>query len=149
MAKVITQETFDDVVKENIVEFSMSVEESRDETVKQFEAQGINLSNIIKDLNLNADSGVPLLNEALEWLKSRQANLGGENPEDVCKQLEALSSECKLVRPWGTCRLNAGRLRCGRSLTLAECFPSGGPRTPWAVTTFHEGRNVSHFSMTW
>ncbi|EAT35562.1 AAEL012273-PA [Aedes aegypti] len=99
MAKVITQETFDDVVKENIVEFSMSVEESRDETVKQFEAQGINLSNIIKDLNLNADSGVPLLNEALEWLKSRQANLGGENPEDVCKQLEALSSECKLSVP--------------------------------------------------
>lgn len=98
MAKVITQETFDDVVKENIVEFSMSVEESREETVKQFEAQGINLANIIKDLNLNADSGVPLLNEAVEWLKSNQANLAGENQEDVCKRLGTLAAECKLVR---------------------------------------------------
>ncbi|XP_062704902.1 armadillo repeat-containing protein 6 homolog [Aedes albopictus] len=99
MAKVITQETFDDVVKENIVEFSMSVEESREETVKQFEAQGINLANIIKDLNLNADSGVPLLNEAVEWLKSNQANLAGENQEDVCKRLGTLATECKLSVP--------------------------------------------------
>lgn len=48
MAKVISQETFDSVMKENIVEFSMSVDESRKETIDQFEAQGINLANIIK-----------------------------------------------------------------------------------------------------
>lgn len=39
MAKVISQETFDDVLKENIVDFSMSVDEAREETVQQFEAQ--------------------------------------------------------------------------------------------------------------
>lgn len=39
MAKVITQETFDEVVKENIVDFSMTPEEAKEETVKQFEAQ--------------------------------------------------------------------------------------------------------------
>jgi armadillo repeat-containing protein 6 len=39
MAKVISQETFDGVLKENIVEFSMSVEEARDETIKQFEGK--------------------------------------------------------------------------------------------------------------
>lgn len=39
MAKVITQETFDEVVKENIVEFSMTVDEAKVETIEQFEAQ--------------------------------------------------------------------------------------------------------------
>lgn len=47
MAKVISQETFDDVVKENIIEFSMDASEAKEETIKQFEAQGINLANII------------------------------------------------------------------------------------------------------
>lgn len=36
---MISQETYDDVIKENIVEFSMSVEEAREETIQQFEAQ--------------------------------------------------------------------------------------------------------------
>lgn len=39
MAKVISQDTFDDVVKENIVEFEMSPDEAKEETIKQFEAQ--------------------------------------------------------------------------------------------------------------
>lgn len=39
MAKVISQATYDDVIKENIVEFSMTVEEARVETIQQFEAQ--------------------------------------------------------------------------------------------------------------
>lgn len=39
MAKVITQATFDDVVKENMVEFEMSVEEAVNDTVEQFQSQ--------------------------------------------------------------------------------------------------------------
>lgn len=39
MAKVISQETYDGVIQENIVEFSMDVAEAREETIKQFEAQ--------------------------------------------------------------------------------------------------------------
>lgn len=39
MAKVITQETYDEIIKENILEFAMSVEEAREETIKQLEAQ--------------------------------------------------------------------------------------------------------------
>jgi len=45
MAKIISQETFDDVVKENILEFSMSPEEAKEESVKQFEAQVTLLSS--------------------------------------------------------------------------------------------------------
>lgn len=39
MAKIISQETFDDVVQENVVDFSMSPSEAKEETIKQFEAQ--------------------------------------------------------------------------------------------------------------
>lgn len=57
MAKVITQETFDEVLKENLIEFSMSVEESRKETIEQFKAQSVNLSNLILDLLINEKTG--------------------------------------------------------------------------------------------
>jgi hypothetical protein len=39
MVRVITQGTFDDVVKENMEEFNMSPEEAIKEAVEQFEAQ--------------------------------------------------------------------------------------------------------------
>ena len=69
MAKVIQQETFDDAVRENIVEFAMSIVEAKEETIEQFEKQGINLSNIIKNLSINENTGTPLINEAVEQLK--------------------------------------------------------------------------------
>ena len=39
MPKVITQETFDSVVKENMEEFEMSAEDAINDAVEQFEAQ--------------------------------------------------------------------------------------------------------------
>uniref|UniRef100_A0A8D8HL46 Armadillo repeat-containing protein 6 homolog n=1 Tax=Culex pipiens TaxID=7175 RepID=A0A8D8HL46_CULPI len=98
MAKVITQETFDDVVKENIIEFSMSVEESRTETVQQFEAQGINLANIIQDLNVNPETGVPLLKEAVEYLRSTELT-SAANKAQICGHLATVVAECKLSVP--------------------------------------------------
>ncbi|XP_055534284.1 armadillo repeat-containing protein 6 homolog [Wyeomyia smithii] len=107
MAKVITQETFDEVLKENVVEFSMTVEEAREETIKQFEAQGINLANIIKDLNLNPESGVPLLNESIEYLKSNLAEY--ESHEDAVRtHLATVIAESKLGVPHRVLASNLG-----------------------------------------
>jgi hypothetical protein len=39
MAKQISQETFDDVVKENMEDFDMSAEEAVADAISQFEAQ--------------------------------------------------------------------------------------------------------------
>jgi hypothetical protein len=39
MVRVISQETFDEVVKENIEEFYMTPEEAVKDAVRQFEAQ--------------------------------------------------------------------------------------------------------------
>lgn len=98
MDKFISQETFDDIVKENIVEFSMDIAEAKEETIKQFEAQGINLANIIKDLSINQDTGRPVLNETIDRLKeiSIETSLsGGEVP----KLLKALAEECSKSVP--------------------------------------------------
>lgn len=92
MAKVISQETFDDVVKENIVEFSMSTEEAKKETIEQFEAQGINLANIIKDLAINEETGRPVLNETLENLK--ELSVQPLKHEEINKHLITLATEC-------------------------------------------------------
>lgn len=98
MAKVISQETFDDVVKENIVDFSMSPHEAKEETIKQFEAQGINLANIIKDLAINKETGIPLLNEAIDHIKTHI----GEKSTDtkpLLNYLAVLDDECKKSIP--------------------------------------------------
>lgn len=97
MAKVISQETFDDVVKENIVEFSMDIDEAREETIKQFEAQGCNLSNIIKDLRINQDTGRPILNETVEQLIAFQRT--GANDNELLELLNALVTEFKASVP--------------------------------------------------
>ena len=46
MAKQITQETFDDVVRENVQEFDMTAEEALDDAVKQFESQVVEYRKI-------------------------------------------------------------------------------------------------------
>lgn len=107
MAKFILQETFNDAVKENIVEFSMSPDEAREETVKQFEAQGVNLGNIIKDLTFNGETGQPILKEALDRLKG---HISTESPLEtpvLINNLEILESECNKSVPH---RVLAGKL---------------------------------------
>jgi len=93
MAKVISQETYDDAIKENIVEFSMSVEESREETIQQFTAQGVNLANIIKDLTINEQTGQPVLNEIAESLKNHAEKTKVLEPQELEKQLDIFTAE--------------------------------------------------------
>lgn len=105
MAKVISQETFDDAVRENVVEFEMSIQEAKDETVQQFEAQGINLANIIKDLNINEETGKPVLNETIEQLKTISSG-GDLSSSELPKLLETLANECDASVPHRVVRTN-------------------------------------------
>lgn len=47
MVKVISQETFDAVVKENVEDFGMDMKEAIADAKEQFEKQGINLNNLV------------------------------------------------------------------------------------------------------
>lgn len=93
MAKVISQETYDDVLKENITEFAMSIEEARDETIKQFEAQGINLANIIKDLTINEETGNPVMKEAIDALRDHVEKTKIMDENELDRQLGLLTAE--------------------------------------------------------
>ena len=46
VAKKITQETFDEVVKENIEEFDMKQDEAIFDAYKQFSSQGVDMTDI-------------------------------------------------------------------------------------------------------
>lgn len=93
MVRVITQETYDEIVKENIDEFDMTPEEAIKEAVAQFEAQGVDLSNIIKDLSLGSGDN-HLVVDTVTKLKA----LCAEEKYDenaVLQEVELLKLECQ------------------------------------------------------
>ncbi|XP_060822387.1 armadillo repeat-containing protein 6 homolog [Bombus pascuorum] len=88
MVRVITQETYDEVVNENMEQFSMTPKEAIEDAVKQFEAQGVDLSNIIKDLILNDDS--ELIVSSLNQINNA---IEDQNYENVHHTLDKLRNE--------------------------------------------------------
>lgn len=58
MAKVISQETYDEAFRENLELINSSVSEAREETITQFEAMGVNLGKLmatINNININTN----------------------------------------------------------------------------------------------
>ena len=55
--KQITQETFDAVVRENIEEFDMDLDEAVQDAKEQFKTQGVDLSNLITSFVKDPDTG--------------------------------------------------------------------------------------------
>ena len=64
--KFISQETFDDVVTENIEDFEMEPEEALADAIEQFQAQNIDLSNIVKVIGGAKSGPIPELLSRLE-----------------------------------------------------------------------------------
>ncbi|CAH2098453.1 unnamed protein product [Euphydryas editha] len=93
MVRVITQDTYDEVVKENIEEFDMTPEEAINEAVAQFEAQGVDLSNIIKDLALSSGEN-HLISVTVEKLKEIHSKTKYDDNE-LLKELDVFMAECK------------------------------------------------------
>ncbi|RXG68420.1 Armadillo repeat-containing protein 6 [Armadillidium vulgare] len=67
--KVISQETFDEVVLENVRDFDNPLQEAIEEATKEFEAQGVNLGNIVMNMKISEDNE-KLIHEVLESLES-------------------------------------------------------------------------------
>lgn len=55
--KQVTQETFDEVVRENMEEFEMDLHEAVQDAVDQFKTQGVDLSNLITSYVRDPDTG--------------------------------------------------------------------------------------------
>ncbi|PIK39067.1 putative armadillo repeat-containing protein 6-like [Apostichopus japonicus] len=102
MAKRISQETFDAAVAENIEEFEMSQEEAAEDAIKQFESQGVDLTNIITSQS-SADSGdgsskpvTEKIKEALKILRDLSAAetaLTDDDKQDLLETMQILSKE--------------------------------------------------------
>ncbi|KAJ8925485.1 hypothetical protein NQ315_009323 [Exocentrus adspersus] len=92
MVLVISQETFNAAVQENIEDLGLSPEEAVREAVVQFESQGVDLSTIMKELALEPKS----FGEVEECLK--QLNTLSKSkapPAKIIEQLNALKEQCE------------------------------------------------------
>jgi len=89
--KRITQETFDEVVSENVEEFEMDVKEAIAEAVKQFQSQGVSLANI----DTSGGVGRPEMDAAMEAL------LGAPQGEALSEALRHLNELCDSTHEMG------------------------------------------------
>ncbi|XP_076465673.1 armadillo repeat-containing protein 6-like [Babylonia areolata] len=100
MAKQITQQTFDDVVKENMQEFEMTAEEAIEDAVKQFESQEVNLANIIRDVSLysGADGNDTTVHPVIAAVQKLSQALDGDVPDtaSVISDLATVEHECSI-----------------------------------------------------
>ncbi|XP_019620441.1 PREDICTED: armadillo repeat-containing protein 6-like [Branchiostoma belcheri] len=98
MAKQISQETFDAVVKENMEEFEMEGEEAVQEAVQQFESQGVDLSNIVKTLNLGSSPSGGPEHAVLQALSDLSTLLTSDSPdpEKLTSALQTFQEQCKV-----------------------------------------------------
>lgn len=92
MALAVSQESFNETVKENIEEFGMTPEEAIEDTVKQLEAQGINLSNIVKELALSETMTFPQVNKHIDTLS--EILKGVSTRDEIVQCLNNIKLEC-------------------------------------------------------
>lgn len=93
MAMKISQDTFDNVVKENIIDFELDADQAQKETIDQFKAQGVDLTNIITNFRYNGTTGRPILHETIEQLCTFKRN--NSNDDDLVGLLSTLTDECQ------------------------------------------------------
>lgn len=89
--KRITQETFDEVVKENIEEFDMNLEEATKDAIDQFTKQGIDLTNI----DTTTGEGRQEVLETIQLIKT----LDQHSIEKQKELLTLLESFCNIKHP--------------------------------------------------
>ena len=86
-SKKISQETFDEVVRENIEDFDHSPEEAIRDAIDQFKKQGIDLSNIDKTGGIGRQ-------EMLDALESLVRTTELKAPDDIISAVDSLSQLC-------------------------------------------------------
>ncbi|KGL77309.1 Armadillo repeat-containing protein 6 [Tinamus guttatus] len=95
-SKQIAQETFDDAVQENITEFEMDPEEAVREAVQQFEAQGVDLSNIVKAVRQpTSENGQEQKHEILLILDALRRSVADSDLAEMAEQLGLFTEQCK------------------------------------------------------
>ena len=92
--KRISQETFDEVVQENIEEFEMDKEEAIQEAREQFERQGVDLSAVDASGSDERKEERKAVVAALELLAAA-AKAGGTPKADLLAAAETVERACR------------------------------------------------------
>ena len=121
MLRRITQETFDECVQGNIDDFEMEPDEAVEEAVKEFELQGVDISQIDKSYAGPDGRGEhPAASAAKEHATAVETN--ASIIEETAKKLRECISGEGAVPGWGSACVNAGAVqacwrRCEQTVT--------------------------------
>ncbi|XP_001629690.2 armadillo repeat-containing protein 6 [Nematostella vectensis] len=94
--KKISQETFDAVVRENIEEFEMDLDEAVSDAMEQFVSQGVDLSNLITSYvrDESCEGGLRHSNPVKDALSEIQASSSNDNKDHLIKAFASFQAEC-------------------------------------------------------
>jgi len=106
----ISQETFDEAVKENVEDLDMPPDEALADAIQQFESQGVNLSNIVKRLPGASADDDPAAVVGLRALKAALEASADDGEEE----------ELELAFGGGIMKLHFIRVEAEGSIALAE-----------------------------
>lgn len=95
---MISQETFDAAVKENMEEFEMDSAEALKESVEQFESQGVNLRCIVKAVPVVSfdDEQEEPKHEVLKMLDSLRTGIDSASLKEVTVDIKLFTVQCSL-----------------------------------------------------
>ncbi|KAM4709680.1 armadillo repeat-containing protein 6 [Discoglossus pictus] len=94
--KWVTQETFDAIVQENMTEFDMDAEEALNEAIQQFQSQGVDLTNIIKEVRKpNRENETASNHEILQTLETLRKQVDSSSLSDISELLIKFGDQCK------------------------------------------------------
>jgi len=106
----ISQETFDEVVKENMEDLGMEPEEALNDAIEQFETQRVNLSNIVKRIPGASPEDDPAAVVGLRALKEALEAAADEGEEE----------ELELAYAGGKMKLHFIKVEAENGIALAE-----------------------------
>lgn len=96
----IKQETFDGVVKENVVDLEMPFDEAVEEAVQQFKSQGVDLHGIVTHPSIVREKDsvrvVHPVIEALDVLKDLLSKETKDERQKASEQLQIVCNECNI-----------------------------------------------------
>ena len=122
--KKITQDTFDEVVTENIVEFELSKDEAILDAWKQFSSQGVDLT----DIDLSGGVGKQEVLEAIALITPRKTSTAVADKEysydEVVINLDILKALCSHEHEMSKRNLVIMRTKGGLDALHSLLFPS-------------------------
>ena len=95
--KRISQQTFDEAVRENVEEFDMEVEEARDSAIAEFESQGVDLTGIYTGSGLQSHAVYTLSSELKAHIDAGDVGSLGLSIKSLREAVDAEKDEVSIA----------------------------------------------------